>query len=150
MGLINIPRLPASASGCWVPETVVALLLDAGYGTLFTIGDVQLPSRIGGALSVGQYTRSIGMNAPAGAGSQFDISIFLLPTRGGGPEAGWRWASSRGWSRRLFDGPGGIDENHRRLARQFVCVQDVGERARLQTHQGGRCSAAPQAPRTPG
>src|SRR5215813_15248306 len=38
----------------------------------FTGGIVHVPSRIDGAVSSGQYMRSIRMNLPAGAGSQFD------------------------------------------------------------------------------
>src|SRR5262245_2836376 len=47
-----------------------APLSTPGYCTFFTLGGVQLPSRIDGALSLGQYMRSIGMNSPFGAGSQ--------------------------------------------------------------------------------
>src|SRR5574337_1238222 len=54
----------------WMPPWVSAG--GAGYCTFCTCGGVQLPSRIDGALSFGQYMRSIGMNSPSGAGSQFD------------------------------------------------------------------------------
>ena len=55
--------------------------------TFFTGGIVHVPSMIEGALSSGQYMRSIRMNLPAGAGSQFnslctfyfvDLRIALL------------------------------------------------------------------------
>src|SRR5215510_3620514 len=38
----------------------------------FTGGIVHVPSRIEGEVSSGQYMRSMRMNLPAGAGSQFD------------------------------------------------------------------------------
>lgn len=40
--------------------------------TFLTGGIVQVPSMIDGLLSFGQYIRSMRMNLPAGAGSQFD------------------------------------------------------------------------------
>jgi hypothetical protein len=43
--------------------------------TLSTGGIVQVPFRIDGSFSFGQYMRSMRMNFPAGAGSQFD-SLF--------------------------------------------------------------------------
>jgi hypothetical protein len=44
-----------------------------GYGapTLITCGTFQLPSMIEGAVSLGQYIRSIRIKSPLGAGSQF-------------------------------------------------------------------------------
>ena len=44
------------------------------YGIIYSVagGIFQLPSRIDGAFSLGQYIRIIRMNLPAGAGSQFD------------------------------------------------------------------------------
>ena len=43
-----------------------------GYGTRFTAGGFQVPSRIEGfGVSFGQYSRSIRTNFPVGAGSQF-------------------------------------------------------------------------------
>ena len=44
----------------------------ARSATFLTGGIVQVPSMIDGLLSSGQYIRSIRMNLPAGAGSQFD------------------------------------------------------------------------------
>src|SRR5262249_5283496 len=40
--------------------------------TVFTGGGFHVPSRIEGAVSSGQYMRSMRMNLPSGAGSQFD------------------------------------------------------------------------------
>jgi hypothetical protein len=39
--------------------------------TFSTSGGVQLPSRIEGAFSCGQYMRNISMNSPLGAGNRF-------------------------------------------------------------------------------
>jgi hypothetical protein len=47
------------------------------YGTRFTIGSVQLPLRIEGAVSFGQYIRSIGMKSSAGEGNQ--LASLSLP-----------------------------------------------------------------------
>jgi TolB-like protein/Tfp pilus assembly protein PilF len=44
--------------------------------TLVTGGGVQLPSRIEGRLSFGQYMRKVRLNAPSGAGNQFDSRSF--------------------------------------------------------------------------
>lgn len=57
---------PVSSVSCTIPT----------YCTFCTFGGVQLPSRIDGAFSLGQYMRIMGMNSPSGAGSQFD-SLFL-------------------------------------------------------------------------
>ncbi len=71
-----------SANVSCVPEPDVRGLIRRdpvrGYArsaTLFTGGIVHVPSMIDGLLSFGQYMRSIRMNLPAGAGSQFD-SLF--------------------------------------------------------------------------
>jgi hypothetical protein len=55
--------------------------------TRFTGGIVQVPLTIEGLLSSGQYMRSIRMNLPAGAGSQF----ASLSAPG---ESFWMWRST--------------------------------------------------------
>ena len=47
------------------------------YGTRFTIGGVQEPLRIEGAVSFAQYMLSIGMKSSAGAGNQ--LASLSLP-----------------------------------------------------------------------
>jgi integrase len=47
-------------------------LMHRGDHALLTDGIVHVPSRIDGAFSFGQYMRSIRINLPVGAGSQFD------------------------------------------------------------------------------
>jgi hypothetical protein len=42
----------------------------------FTGGGDQVPSRIEGGVSLGQYIRIIRINSPAGAGSQLKIKTF--------------------------------------------------------------------------
>ena len=46
------------------------------YCTIFTAGGFHEPSRIEGGVSFGQYSRSIRINLPVGAGSQFDSLLF--------------------------------------------------------------------------
>lgn len=53
-----------------------AAVAELRYCTFTTRGGVQVPSRIDGLFSFGQYMRSIGRNAPFGAGSQlFSLSL---------------------------------------------------------------------------
>src|SRR5262249_26229999 len=40
------------------------------FSSFFTAGGFQVPSRIDGSFSFGQYIRSVRMNGPLGAGSQ--------------------------------------------------------------------------------
>jgi hypothetical protein len=47
------------------------------YGTRFTIGGAQLPLRIEGAVSLGQFMRSIGMKSSAGERNQ--LASLSLP-----------------------------------------------------------------------
>ena len=61
-------RALAIDSTAWPLSTdgLAVLAWDGGHRTL------HVPFRIDGALSFGQYMRSIGMNSPSGAGNQFD------------------------------------------------------------------------------
>jgi hypothetical protein len=62
----------SSATAAARPCIPQARSVPAADHTFFTGGIVHVPSMIEGALSSGQYMRSIRMNFPAGAGSQFD------------------------------------------------------------------------------
>ena len=57
------------------------------YEACFTSGGFHVPSRIDGGVSLGQYSRIISTNAPAGAGSQF--CSLSLPG-----ESCWTWRST--------------------------------------------------------
>jgi hypothetical protein len=76
----DVSRYLIIDSSCGFERSVSA----RGYArslTFLTGGIVHVPSMIEGLLSSGQYIRSMRMNLPAGAGSQFDSSNDRRQTR---------------------------------------------------------------------
>ncbi len=66
---VDGPTLISRRLGHFVSQAIAI----RGYEpTLTTCGTFQLPSMIEGAVSLGQYIRSIRTKSPLGAGSQFD------------------------------------------------------------------------------
>ena len=94
----------------------------AFHSTLTICGGIQLPFRIDGSFSFGQYIRSIGRNAPLGAGNQF--ASLSLPG-----DSFWKYSVTdpsalgtrllRGLTVNLFKGFG---TNHQPLSISYIVI----------------------------